>query len=299
LHQDLDREAARKGVLRALREVQRRFAGKGIPVLDPVSDMGITSESFTSLSTRQKDLQARISGSPLQSDPKLGEYLSQYAARVELLEKSRGLRQLARESQVVSMKDELRKMKRVLKRLGYITEDGVLGTKGRFSCELSTADELVLTDMVFDGVFNDLSVEQTVSLLSCFVHKEGSKEQSAIVRSEMQAPLRHLQTVARNIAKVYVDAKLICDEEEYVKSFNPGLVDVTFAWASGAKFVDICKLTDVFEGSIIRSIRRLEELLRQLASAATAIGNTELQSRFEEGSTKIRRGVVFAASLYL
>ena len=26
--------------------------------------------------------------------------------------------------------------------------------------------------MVFDGVFNDLSVDQSVALLSCFVHKE-------------------------------------------------------------------------------------------------------------------------------
>lgn len=114
-----------------------------------------------------------------------------------------------------------------------------------------------------------------------------------------QAPLRLLQATARNVAKVYIDAKLPCDEEEYVKSFNPGLVDVTYGWAAGSKFVEICKLTDVFEGSIIRSIRRLEELLRQLAAAATAIGNAELKKLFEDGATKIRRGVVFAASLYL
>ena len=71
------------------------------------------------------------------------------------------------------MKDDLKKMKRVLKRLGYTSTDGVLGTKGRFSCELSTPDELVLTDMVFDGVFNDLKIEQAVALVSCFVFKEG------------------------------------------------------------------------------------------------------------------------------
>ena len=74
---------------------------------------------------------------------------------------------------------------------------------------------------------------------------------------------------------------------------------MVFSWANGAKFVDICKLTDTFEGSIIRAIRRLEELLRQLASAATAIGNMELNQMFENGADKIRRGVVFAASLYI
>jgi superfamily II RNA helicase len=30
-----------------------------------------------------------------------------------------------------------------------------------------------------------------------------------------------------------------------------------------------------------------------------AIGNTDLKAKFEEGADKIRRGVVFTASLYL
>lgn len=71
------------------------------------------------------------------------------------------------------------------------------------------------------------------------------------------------------------------------------------AWAAGGRFIDICAMTDIFEGSLIRNIRRLEELLRQLAAAALAIGNGELKAKFEGGADKIRRGVVFAASLYL
>lgn len=42
-------------------------------------------------------------------------------------------------------------------------------------------------------------------------------------------------------------------------------------------------MTDVFEGSIIRCIRRLEEILRQMCQAAKTIGNTELENKFAEG----------------
>lgn len=35
-------------------------------------------------------------------------------------------------------------------------------------------------------------------------------------------------------------------------------MDVVHAWCTGAKFSEICKMTDVFEGSIIRAMRRLE-----------------------------------------
>ena len=189
-------------------------------------------------------------------------------------------------------------MKRVLKRLGYISPEGVLGTKGRFSCELSTADELVVTDMIFDGIFSELSIEQAVALLSCFVHKEPSKGDSKLA-PELDAPFQQLQSISRNIAKVCIEAKIVLDEEEFVNSFNPGMMSVTYAWCSGSSFAEICSLTDIFEGSIIRNIRRLEELLRQLASASLAIGNQELKILFEKGADKIRRGVVFAASLYI
>jgi ATP-dependent RNA helicase DOB1 len=46
-------------------------------------------------------------------------------------------------------------------------------------------------------------------------------------------------------------------------------------------------------------LRRLEELLRQLVQAAKVIGNTELEAKFAEGITRIKRDIVFAASLYL
>jgi ATP-dependent RNA helicase DOB1 len=44
--------------------------------------------------------------------------------------------------------------------------------KGRVACEISSGDELLLTELMFHGVFNDLSVEQSVALLSCFVFDE-------------------------------------------------------------------------------------------------------------------------------
>jgi ATP-dependent RNA helicase DOB1 len=320
---DLRKEQARANSHKAILEVKRRFSPKGsndgslIPLLDPVDDLGIVDDSFTELSKRCTEMRTRLADCAFHRLPEQmvrpkvdgsedsevsltrSEWLLEYEKKIQLLEEARKFRQLSRESQAVTMRDELKKMRKVLRRSGFITADGVLETKGRFSCELSTADELVVTDMVFDGVFNELTTEQTVSLLSCFVHSEPSKEGAANVRPDLQKIYTQLQVVARKIAKVRIDAKIAVDEEEYVKSFNPELMEVCYAWCAGAKFSEVCRLTEVFEGSIIRVIRRLEELLRQLASASMAIGNTDLKAKFEEGADKIRRGVVFTASLYL
>ena len=58
-------------------------------------------------------------------------------------------------------------------------------------------------------------------------------------------------------------------------------------------------MTDVYEGSLIRLFRRLEELLRQMAQAGKVMGSEELTAKFEEALTKIRRDIVAAQSLYL
>lgn len=58
-------------------------------------------------------------------------------------------------------------------------------------------------------------------------------------------------------------------------------------------------MTGAYEGSLIRLFRRLEELLRQMAQAAKVMGSEDLQHKFEESLTKIRRDIVAAQSLYL
>lgn len=57
-------------------------------------------------------------------------------------------------------------------RLGYANAADVIEMKGRVACEISSGDELLLTELMFNGAFNDLSVEQQVALLSCFVFQE-------------------------------------------------------------------------------------------------------------------------------
>lgn len=59
------------------------------------------------------------------------------------------------------------------------------------------------------------------------------------------------------------------------------------------------KMTDVYEGSLIRVFRRLEECLRQIAQAAKVMGSEDLESKFEAALMKVRRDIVAAQSLYL
>jgi ATP-dependent RNA helicase DOB1 len=203
------------------------------------------------------------------------ERYARYMKKMEAENEIKLLRKQIKSSEGIVPKEQLKCMKRVLRRLGLTNKDNIIELKGRVACEISSADELVLTELIFTGVLNDLKVEQIVSLMSCFVFEEKSDTAQRLA-DELAGPLRSLQDAARKIATISQECKLPMEVEDYVEKFKPHIMDIVFAWCKGAKFADICKMTNIFEGSIIRTMRRLEELLRQLCSASKAIGNTEL-----------------------
>ena len=98
---------------------------------------------------------------------------------------------------------------------------------GRIACELSSADELLLTEMVFNGLFNEMSPAQSAAILSCFVCDEKSNEMPKLTQ-ELSGPLRQMQDMAKQIAKVSKEAKIEIDEEQYISKFKPFMMDVVF-----------------------------------------------------------------------
>ncbi|KAJ3605916.1 hypothetical protein NHX12_027959 [Muraenolepis orangiensis] len=287
----------RQLMLKSIQEVKKRFPD-GVPVLDPVDDMGIKDPGLKKVIQKVEAFEHRMYSHPLHSDPNLESAYSLCEKKALIAADVRAAKQELKKARTVLQMDKLKCRKRVLRRLGFAGPSDVIEMKGRVACEISSADELLLTEMIFNGLFNDLTAEQATSLLSCFVFQENASEMPKLTE-QLAGPLRQMQECAKRIAKVSADAKLEVDEETYLNQFKPHLMDVVYTWANGASFAQICKMTDVFEGSIIRCMRRLEEVLRQMCSAAKAIGNTELENKFALGITKIKRDIVFAASLYL
>lgn len=269
----------------------------GLP-LDPEGDMNIQSSSYKKAVRRIEALEHLFEKHEIAKSPLIKEKLKVLHTKQELTARIKLIRKSMRSSSALAFKDELKARKRVLRRLGYITSDDVVELKGKVACEISSADELTLTELMFNGVLKDIKVEEMVSLLSCFVWQEKLQD-AAKPREELDLLFTQLQDTARRVAKLQLECKVQIDVENFVSSFRPDIMEAVYAWAKGSKFYEIMEITKVFEGSLIRAIRRLEEVLQQLIEAAKSIGETELEAKFEEAVSKIKRDIVFAASLYL
>lgn len=297
---DLRPAEARQSVLMAVQELERRFPD-GLPKLDPIEDMNIDDPEFLNVIKQIEEEEQKLLAHPLfkvEDSEQETDYYTLYQKRAQLTSEAQRLKLTMRDSQLHKFREELRNRSRVLKRLGHINADGVVQTKGRAACLIDTADELLVTELMFNGLFNDLNHHQLVALLTCFLPIEKSNEQVHL-KNELAWPLRTMQDTARKIAEIQRECKLDVDTEEYVQNFRPFLMDVIYSWSKGATFAEVCGLTDIFEGSIIRVARRLDEFLNQLREAARAIGDTKLEEKLAAGSESIRRGIIFANSLYI
>ncbi|KAI9829048.1 MAG: ATP-dependent RNA helicase mtr4 [Thelocarpon impressellum] len=297
LPKDLKSAEQRNTVRKSLEEVKKRFPD-GIAVLDPIENMGITDESFRKLLRKIEVLESRLLSNPLHNSPRLPDLYNQYAHKMELAGQIKAVKKKITAALSIMQLDELKCRKRVLRRLGFVNEADVVQLKARVACEISTGDELLLSELLFNMFFNELTPEQCAAVLSCFIFEEKSND-STQLKEELAKPFRDIQTQARAIAKVSQESKLALNEDEYVQGIKHQLMEVVYAWSHGSSFAAICKLTDVYEGSLIRLFRRLEELLRQMAQAAKVMGSEDLQQKFEMALSKVKRDIVAAQSLYL
>ncbi|KAG0272234.1 ATP-dependent RNA helicase mtr4 [Linnemannia exigua] len=292
---------SRVNAFKALLELQRRCPD-GIPILDPVEDMGIRTPALQRVVRQVETLEELLYKHPmadLRVDDNRAKY-EQFLEKSEAQAKIRSLKAKLHKSIAVTQMTELKARKRVLRRLAFTTATDVAVVKGRVACEINTADGLLLTELIFNGTFRELTVEQIVAMMSCFCFQEKLDAAPTKLKEVLSTPLKLLQETARAIATVEVECRIPdVDVDAYVQKFKPDMMDVAFAWANGASFEELIAMTDAFEGSIIRMFRLLEEMLRQMAVACKTLGNDELEKKFLDGIKSIKRGVVFAASLYL
>lgn len=117
-------------------------------------------------------MEKKLFASPLHNDPRLPDLYAKYSKKQETQTRIRELKKRIQATNDVLQMEELKSRKRVLRRLGFTTAADIVDVKGRVACEISSGDELLLTELIFNGAFNSLTPEQCAGLLSCFVFSE-------------------------------------------------------------------------------------------------------------------------------
>ena len=154
----------------------------------------------------------------------------------------------------------------VLEQFGAV-RDGRLESKGRLVASLRHDNELLLAETVTRGLFDDLSLAEAAALCSALLEESRSGEPT-IARAFLKKRPKLKQRLDRLVAAA--DAVWQAQRARHLAiavSVHPGFMPSVFRWASGDDDWAgiVAESFGGHEGDLVRAMRRLIDLLRQLA----------------------------------
>ncbi|KAH8883136.1 antiviral helicase [Thozetella sp. PMI_491] len=189
----------------------------------------------------------------------------------------------------------------VLKDLSFIDEASRIQLKGKVACEVHSGDELVLTELILDNVLADYEPAEIAALLSAFVFQEKTDSVPQLT-ANLERGMKTIIEISEKVNNVQTVHQVIQTSDEgsdFASKPRFGLMEVVYEWARGMSFKNITDLTDVLEGTIVRTITRLDETCREVKNAARIIGDPELYQKMAAAQEMIRRDITAVASLYM
>lgn len=291
--------AAVASTLEELRVIAESTNSSLTESIDPRKDLRMTDIGFVDAWNRRDFLVSQLAYHPLAGSPRLGEALDsleqmrQLEVRIERL-------QWAVSDDSLQLKPDYRHRLEVLQLLNYVTEDDTVQLKGRTACEVNTCDSLVLTELIFENVFEELKPDECAAVLAALVCQEKTTEDPRIP-PQLEATKTSVERIVHALGTVQEQCNLPVSPMEYSRfTVQWALTELVLNWARGEKFNDVLKYApEIPEGSVVRCVVRLSELLRETRNVARVIGDIALLNKMEEAMELIKRDIIFAASLYL
>jgi len=184
----------------------------------------------------------------------------------------------------------------VLERFGAV-QDNKLLAKGQLIAGFRHDNELLVAEMVDRGVLEDTTLAEAAALCSCLIEESRSGD-SAVARvflkkrPKLKRKLQDLEVVAHTVLEVQRHHHL-----PMPVGVSTGFMPSVFRWASGDDdWSGIVE--DSFgghEGDLIRALRRLIDLLRQLGEAAEV--PPALAALLGRAARVVDRGIVLESAL--
>ncbi|MFM9099466.1 MAG: RNA helicase, partial [Actinomycetota bacterium] len=170
----------------------------------------------------------------------------------------------------------------ILMELDYV-QNQKLSNKGEVLTRIYSESDLLLTEMIFDGLFEGITSSDLVGLLSGLIF-EGRGERSKIPRIP-----KSLEPLVKRTISIWGKLTILEEERGVDTQREPNfdLAWTAYRWANGNSLHSILRETEIPVGDFVRNMRQIIDLLGQLLDAQPAVS---LLAR--EAIKKIDRSVV-------
>ncbi|MCA9321626.1 MAG: hypothetical protein KDB53_12875, partial [Planctomycetes bacterium] len=161
--------------------------------------------------------------------------------------------------------ENLEAVLQVLRERHYLDRSGLTG-KGRFCAKLA-GFEVHLTELFWEGCFEDLDTTQTALLCAAIIYETRSRGgQNRPVIEDNSIPGR-IMNRARKRVREFRRSEDEVDRPSLLKELDFGLSFPLRSWMLGGSFEEVRRAADMQDGDLVRSFRLTVQVLRQLSWA--------------------------------
>lgn len=171
----------------------------------------------------------------------------------------------------------------VLDHLEYIDGEKPT-TQGKILTKIYAESDLLLTESIRRGLFDELNATELLSVVSCMIFESRSQENLApkLPSQKVTSTLTEIISLWAALEKIENDFGVKTQREP-----DAGFCFISYKWASGNSLNSVLKGSDMSVGDFVRSTKQLVDLLNQIAGASE-----KLRPVCKDAVKRIDRGVV-------
>lgn len=204
--------------------------------------------------------------------------------------------------------NEICKILNFLKKYDYVIDDEKINIyninkehinlKGIVTSEFNEANELLMTEMILNGIFDNIEQKELLSIISIFCDEFDKENEysisSLVVSDKCKQKLNKIQMIHNNLLKSTDEFNI-----QYKPDISLQFIDIVWLWCENKTLTEIIKEYDIFEGNFIKNMQKIYNIINELNTVAEMLENHELLKKIQNIENLIIKDIVDLKSLYL
>ena len=212
-----------------------------------------------------------------------------------------------------SLKNNIDIIVKLLEEEGYVTsndesvnknilfQNKQITTKGIIAMGINECQELLFTEMIYQGFLDNLEFPEIVAVISCFINeRDQSSEERYIsdlnVSKSIKNILNKLKLLSEDFIKKEDKSKLYI-ESDY--NLYLDFIEPSYIWAKGESINEVYKYTSIYDGNFVKAIMRINNICENLMDICKNIERYDICSKLENYDKILIRDITSINSLYV
>lgn len=180
-----------------------------------------------------------------------------------------------------------------------------LSLKGVLATEVNEGNPLLLPELYMWGGLREASAVDLMTVLGFFISDRDSEDKSQRIENlNFPAVVCDAHAKLMQVIGIVQRAEIVAGVTAPSAEAEFGRLDTLWAdigrrWCLGAGVRELCEEYEMFEGSFLRGIHKLSNLLTEWMALAQISEHLDVLDRLRDASATLLRGLAVADSLYL